>query len=86
MIGKHSAWVCQVGFVKLTNSKLNTFGDWPQIIAEIKDFCTTFSMFNNGKIVNLTEPSVMHKATTKDLPADRLRTLWRTIISGEATG
>jgi len=39
-----------------------------------------------GDVVVWENVSVMHSATTQDLPPDRYRTLWRTVISGEPTG
>jgi len=38
-----------------------------------------------GDVVAWDNPSLMHSATTKDLPAERPRTLWRTIVSGGPT-
>lgn len=38
-----------------------------------------------GDVVAWDNPAMMHSATTKDLPPDRPRTLWRTIVSGGPT-
>ena len=38
-----------------------------------------------GDVVIWDNPAVMHSANTKDLPADKLRTMWRTIVSGGPT-
>jgi len=38
-----------------------------------------------GDIVVWDNAAVMHSATTKDLDPSKFRTIWRTIISGDAT-
>ncbi|HEU5320306.1 MAG TPA: TauD/TfdA family dioxygenase, partial [Methylomirabilota bacterium] len=37
-----------------------------------------------GDVVVWDNAAVMHSATTRDLPPDKHRTLWRTVISGDA--
>ncbi len=55
------------------------------LMAEVFDFCLQdrFRLryrWCRGDVVFWDNRAVMHSATTHDLPADKLRTMWRTII------
>lgn len=60
-------------------------------LARIYDHCLQDQFrlrykWHAGDVVVWENISVMHSATTQDLPPDQARTLWRTVISGEPTG
>jgi taurine dioxygenase len=85
--GRTSLYVCPA---YTTNIEGLNPDDSEDTLARIYDHCLQDQFrlrykWRPGDVVVWENVSVMHSATTQDLPPDRARTLWRTVISGEPT-
>ncbi len=86
--GRQSLYVNPAYTTKIVGLKADDSAD---VLAHVYDHCMEdrFQLrykWHKGDVAIWENISVMHTATTQDLPPDHHRTLWRTIISGEATG